>query len=125
MKRHAVIIYLIALVCIGAVGDGLNNAGIQKWGHLINALEFGFVFLTLIVLKVTTWREALICLITYTCFRIFGFDYLRNIVAGQELIYMGGENWWDLALVRQHPGGLLFARLLFLALGIGLPIKYF
>lgn len=123
MRIFIVISYLLTLVALGAVGDGLNNSGVQTWGHLLNALEIAGLFLFLIVFKITTWRIAIICLISYTCFRVFGFDYLRNIVAGQELFYMGGDNWWDMSLVKQHPGGLLFARVLFLALGIGLTIK--
>lgn len=124
MKAHWVIAYLVALVSLGAVADGLNNIGVHKLGHLLNALELGFTFVFLITFRVTTWRVAIICLLSYICFRVFGFDYLRNIVAGQDVMYMQGENWWDLALVKQNPMGLLYARLLFLALGIGLPIKY-
>lgn len=133
MKPYLLILYLIALVVIGAAGDGLNNTGVQTWGHLFEAIEILaallLVFLTVVGRweKVDTWREFLLLLGAYICIRVAGFDYIYNLVAGNDWDYVcvgEGCNWWDQLLSNWNPGGLAFSRSIFLITGISFPIKY-
>jgi len=124
MKPYLIILYLFSLVLIGASADGLNNSGVQTWGHLLEVIEVLGLFMVLIVFKLFTWRQVLLALGSYICLRVFAFDYMYNIAAGNEVYYIGGSNWWDLVLSRQYPTGLLFGRVIFLITGVAIPIKH-
>ena len=123
MKPYLIILYLFALVALGASADGLNTQ-VQTFGHLLEAIEVLGLFMFLIVFKLFTWRQVLLALGSYICLRVFAFDYMYNIVTNNELYYIGGYNWWDLALSRMYPTGLLFGRVIFLITGVAIPIKH-
>ena len=126
MKQLFILLYLFALVVIGAAGDGLDNTGVQTWGHLLGAVELLGVFLcvTLIPKEILNWRSVVALLVTYICLRMAFFDYSYNLVAGNPLFYMGGQNWWDMVFVQFPPHGVTFARVIFLATGISIPFKF-
>ena len=124
MKPYLIILYLFVLVLIGASADGLNNSGVQGYGHLLEVIEVLGLFMVLIVFKLFTWRQFAYVLGAYICFRVFAFDYMYNIAAGNELYYIGGSNWWDQALSRQYPTGLLFGRVIFLITGVAFVFNH-
>ncbi|KKK85460.1 hypothetical protein LCGC14_2773070, partial [marine sediment metagenome] len=124
MRPYLIILYLFLLTIVGASADGLNNSGVQTWGHLLEVIEVLGLFMVLIVFKLFTWRQVLLALGSYICLRVFAFDYMYNIAAGNEVYYIGGSNWWDLVLSRQYPTGLLFGRVIFLITGVAIPIKH-
>jgi len=124
MKRYILIIsYLVLLVVIGAIGDGLNNSGETDWGHLINALEIALLFICARSLQIITWRGTLLLLLSYAFIRAGLFDQIRNLVAGQEFFYFGGKNWWDKFFVMMPPFGVVTFKIVFLMVGVALPIR--
>ncbi len=123
MKPYLIILYLFSLVLIGASADGLNNSGVQTWGHLLEAIEVLGLFSFLILFKIDR-KQFLYALGAYICLRVFAFDYMYNIAAGNELYYIGGSNWWDMALSRQYPTGLLFGRVIFLIAGVAFVFNH-
>ena len=44
MRAFIILFYLLVTVLMGAVGDGLNEAGVQTWGHLFEAIEIAMLF---------------------------------------------------------------------------------
>lgn len=123
MKRLFILLYLFALVVIGAAGDGLDNMGVQTWGHLLGALELLGVYFCIAIIPRVTWRSVVLVLVTYICLRIAFFDYTYNLVAGNPLFYMGGSNWWDMFFVQFPVHGVTFARVIFLVTGVAITIK--
>lgn len=130
IRSLIILLYLLIAVAAGATGDGLNNAGIQTWGHLLEAAEVAilmFAFYAIDQDKVLTLREVLLMFGTYICLRFAFFDYLYNIAAGNSLTYLSHNNFWGklwLEWLKAEPVGIVWARSLFLGLGILLPIKY-
>ena len=123
MKPYIIIAYIIAMVIAGAVADGLNYTGLQSWGHLLETLEIAMLFGFAFLFKIVTWDKFLFALGAYICFRVAGFDYMYNWAAGNLWSYMGGQNAWDLFLVKVPPHGLVFIRTIFLATGTAFVIK--
>ena len=127
MKPYLIILYLIVLVATGATADGLNETGQQGWGHLLESIELLMAFSFVFLFKLITWREFILALVAYTFFRVAGFDYIHNLVAGNTWDYIcEGENcnWWDQLLSNWEPGGVAFARFVFFVTGISIPFKY-
>jgi len=123
MKPYLIILYLIALVAIGAAGDALNDEGIKTFGHLLRAFEIALLILAGGIFKLEL-KPLIIFLIAYICFRIVGFDYIYNWIRDIPLLEMGTSNWWDKALAKQLPMGVVFGRFIFLIVGISIPFKY-
>jgi len=64
---------------------------------------------------------------TYICLRFAFFDYSFNLFAGNELTYLSENNFWGqlwLNVLKAPPHGIVFARLVFLIVGVSLPLKY-
>jgi hypothetical protein len=116
--------YIILIVLLGSAGDGLNNRGVQTWGHLLKALEIATLLWLPYIFSLSEINQGLAITASYICLRISLFDYIRNLTAGQPLFYMGGRNWWDMLLAKLQPSGLLFARLIFLTAGLWVIYKY-
>lgn len=122
MRPFLIIGYLIACVVIAATGDGLFDSGVKVWGHTLEAFEVlalisgPFIF----KLKQRDWWAYVIALIA---FRIAFFDYTYNLIRGLPWDFVGHTSWWDIIISKQYPHGLLFGRVIFLILGIALPIK--
>ena len=111
------------MVVAGAVADGFDNNNMQVMGHLLETLEIAMLFSFAFLFKIVTWRDILLALGAYICFRVAGFDYMYNWAAGNEWSYMGGGNWWDMFLVKVPPTGLIFIRTIFFATGLSFIIK--
>ena len=103
---------------MGAIADGLNENNKKSIGHPVEALEK--VTLLLAGLLSGTW----IVLITYTAYRVVLFDYVKNLVKGDPILYLGDLGIWDRFFSKQRPGGVIFMRVLFLALAIETSIVY-
>lgn len=121
MKEARIILFLMACVLIGAASDALNATGVQTWGHLLDAVQIGLLLSGYAIVKPIKWLPYFLA---YVFFRISLFDYAYNLVAGNELFYVGGDNWWDLMLSKQMPSGVLFGRGIFLIAAIFIPIKH-
>jgi hypothetical protein len=117
MKQLALILYLLAIVAVGAIGDALYDMD-KIWAHNFNAIEIGMLLAMPFLFKYGWWA-----IVAYISFRIFAFDYTYNLVRGLPLAYVGSTSWWDLLLVKQLPMGVAFAKILFLAFGVGLIYK--
>lgn len=123
MKPFYIIGYLLIAVVLGSVSDGLNDDGLKVLGHSLEALEILLLISGAFLLKLSS-RDWVPYLVTYISFRILGFDYLYNLTRGLPWSYLGSSSYWDLFFVKQYPGGILFARVIFGILGVSLPFKY-
>ena len=93
------------------------------WGNLIKPLEILFLFMFLKTFNIITWRGAWLILLSYAFIRAGLFDHVRNLVAGQEFFYFGGENVWDKFFAMMPPFGVVTFKIVFLTVGIALPIR--
>ena len=108
---------IIGSIILAALADGLNDRGYKVIGHILEALEKPCLILA--GLFSGTW----LVLIVYIGYRVFLFDYIRNIAAGDKLTYFGTTSLWD-KFFRKYPWhGVLFAKILFLVLAITLSIR--
>jgi len=123
MRPYLIILYLICLVAIGAAADALNDTGMQTIGHASSAVEVGGLLVCGLVLNLQR-KDVLTLLIAYVCFRMVGFDYMYNAVAGLPLEYHGESSLWDGFLSQFPHHGILFARSIFLIVGISIPFKF-
>ena len=119
--RILLIISFILLVCLGAVSDVLNDTGMITIGHALGALEIGGLLCVPVLFKINI-NKLIAFVAAYVCFRIVGFDYMYNWVAGNELTYHG-QCLWDSFLSKFHHHGILFARVIFLITGIAVVFK--
>ena len=124
MTALLLILYIIACLTAGAIGDGLNDTKRKKVGHLIEAIEIALALVGATIFSVTT--ETLTPYITaYIGFRIALFDFIYNISSYRKLLDVGSSNWWDELVSKVLPAGMFFIRLLFLGLATGVTIRYF
>ena len=123
MKPYLIISYLIVLVSLGAVADGLNDANIKIIGHALGAVEVGGLLVCMGVFNLKR-TDILSLLVAYVCFRIVGFDYIYNLTVGLPMNYHGKSSLWDGFLLQFPHHGILFARVIFLAVGVSIPFKF-
>jgi len=123
MRSAYTILYLVVTVVLGASADALDSTGVYTYGHLYNALEIGLLLAAWAAFNLRR-RQVWLLVMVYAFFRFAFFDYTHNLVAGKPLVYMGGENWWDMFFAQFPPWGVAFARLIFLAAAVSLTIRY-
>ena len=123
MRPYLIILYLLVLVALGAAADALNNTGMGTIGHALGAVEVGGLLVGGLVLNLSR-RDVFALLAAYVCFRIVGFDYTWNLVAGVPLGYHGESSLWDGFLSQFPHHGILFARAIFLITGVSIPFKF-
>jgi len=123
MKPYLIILYLLLTVIIGASGDALFDTGDKLWGHGFKALEVALL-ISGMALSQLERKHLLVFLISYICLRIGFFDYTWGFVSGEGLLYIGSTSIWDKVVTMVLPMGMIFIRLLFTCLGIGLAIRY-
>jgi hypothetical protein len=122
MRGVTIILYLLITVIVGAVSDGLNDQGVKILGHVLGSAEIVLLISGAFLFRLG--RKAWIAyLVAYISFRIFAFDYSYNITRGLDILYMGSSSFWDLFFSKQYPGGLLFGRVIFAALGVGVTFN--
>ena len=108
---------VIGSIILAALADGLNDTGHKEIGHILEALEKPALILA--GLFSGTW----VVVIIYIGYRVFLFDYLRNLAAGEKLIYLGTSSLWD-KFLRKYPWhGVLFAKTVFLIMAVGLTFR--
>lgn len=122
MRKALIILFLIMMVIIAAISDGLFDEGLKIWGHSLEAIEILLLVSGpfLFKLKRRDWIPYLVSLIA---FRVCFFDYTYNLVRHLPIFFVGNTSWWDIFLSKQPPHGLVFGRIIFLTLAVALPIK--
>ena len=123
MKPYLIILYLIGLVVLGAAADALNDTDMKTIGHALGAVEVVGLLIGGMLFNLTR-RHVLAFIAAYVCFRIVGFDYTYNLVSGLPLGYHGTSCLWDGFLSQFPHHGILFARAIFLAVGVSIPFKF-
>lgn len=118
MRAITIILYLILAVIVGGVSDGLNDTGVKILGHALGSLEIVLLISGAFLFRLER-RSWIAYLVAYISFRILAFDYTYNITRGLDLLYLGSSSLWDLFFSKQYPGGVLFARIIFAGLGVG------
>jgi hypothetical protein len=119
MRPYAVILYLTSCITLGAVADGLNVAGVQTWGHLLEAYEALLLFSVGFLFR----KQFFVILLSYAFLRVGLFDYIFNLSSGQDFFHVGGTNWWDMMISKWPPVPVLGAKVLFLITGVAIPLK--
>ena len=118
MKPYLIILYIIACIVTGAIADGLNDTGVQTWGHLLEAVE------VLMLISFVLFKPKFIpLLLAYIFLRIAFFDIAYNLTAGHDWLHVGTSNWWDMFLSKQLPFGVVFGRVVFLVTGIAISLR--
>jgi len=118
------ILYIIVCISAGAIADGLNDTGHGKAGHLLEAAEMLLALTGATIFAVTT--QTLIPYLTaYIGFRIALFDIIYNISSHRKVFSQGSGNVWDDFLSKYPQIGVVFMRMVFLLLAIGISIRYF
>ena len=118
-----VIITYVAQIGFQAAGDALKDSGHKQWGHALNATSVGILLASPLWINYDRskwyWYMA-----SYVTLRIGLFDPIYNASRGLNVDYIGGTSNWDLFL-KEHlkPPGTLFARSVFLTVGIAIPIN--
>ena len=119
-----IISYLIACISAGAIGDALNDKGKQNAGHIVIALEALLALVGATIFSVTP--DTLIAYVSvYIGLRIAFFDIIYNITSGRPILSMGSSNLWDRFFSKYPPVGVIFMRVIFLSLAVGLSFKFF
>lgn len=119
-----IILYQVATIILGASGDALNDKGKQNLGHALRAAETALALLGATIFGVTT--ETLIAYLSvYIGLRIALFDLIYNVTAKRPILSMGTSNIWDRFFSKYPPVGVMFMRVIFLSLAIGLSFKFF
>lgn len=125
-RPFLIIIYLVAMVAMGAIGDGLFGSGHKTWGHACKAAEVGMLLGGSFIFGIP--RDGwLPYLASYVFIRFAVFDYAYNLTRGLPLSYHGGTSFYDNFVNRlAAPGhGWAFAKIISTAVGIALIIKNF
>ena len=124
MTALLLILYIIACIATGAAADGLNDTNRKKVGHLLEAGEIGLALVGATIFSVTP--DTLIAYVSvYIGLRIAFFDIIYNITSGRPILSMGSSNLWDRFFSKYPPVGVIFMRVIFLSLAVGLSFKFF
>lgn len=121
MKQLSVILYFIAVVIIGALGDALYDTGVKVWAHSLEVLWGAMLLFAFPIFKPSSWIAFVVALIAWN---VVGFDTLYNLFAGLEWNYIGTTSLWDRFFSNYPYQGLLWVKGIFLILAVSLPIKY-
>ena len=119
-----IIFYMIVTISIAAIGDALFDSNDKLIGHIFHAIEVLLLIIGGVIFKVSI-KDLYKWVIIYTCFNIAGFDILYNWVRGIPILQAGSTSYWDKLVDMILPMGMVFIRILFLWLGIGLIFKFF
>ena len=114
------ILLYILIVILKAVSDGLNDSGFKGWGHAVNSLWIGALFIIPNFVFLLSWY---IQIISFTLLMIALFDYTYNLTRGLKISFVGTTSWWDQAIAKVPFGFMLFVRLIALIVGIFLILN--
>lgn len=121
-----ILIIFIALILFRAIGDGLFDIGNKREAQRYKDVET-FLFLVIpYIYHIETLLDLLTYILAYAFIRFAIFDYARNIVAGDKITHIGITKDYD-KLLRKFKApwwGWLFAKIIFLTVGISLIFKF-
>ncbi len=121
MKRALIILYLVACVIIGALGDALYDEGIKVWAHSIEVLWGAMLLFAFPILKPHNWKAFVAALIAWN---VVLFDTAYNLFRHLPIDYIGSTSLWDKFFSNYPIQGLLWVKFIFLILAVSLHIKY-
>jgi len=118
-----IIMTYVGQIGLQAAGDALKDNGHKQWGHALDAASLGIVLASPLWIDYDRskwyWYAA-----SYVTLRIGLFDPIYNVSRGLPIDYIGGTSNWDLFLRdKLKPPGTLFARSVYLTIGISIPIN--
>jgi len=123
MKRYLIILYLIALVAVGAAADSLAHMNYVELSVAMDLLE-KFLLLSgpfIFRLNIKQWFIYVLALLL---FYMVGFDYFYNWIHSLPWDYHGSVKLWDRVLAQFPTHGIVFTRVILLTLGVSLTLKY-
>lgn len=94
MKKYIPYLIMFLVIVLDATGDGLRTLGFQKAHHVLEA-SWIVLFFVVWALSQFKWQYAL----TYVLCRIWAFNLVYNIVAGNKFGYLSEGNFYDSALI--------------------------
>lgn len=113
-------------IALNAIGNGLDDDGHKEWGHACTAMSYGLLLATPFIFNVdkSNWGWYIA---SYVSLRIALFDPIYNSVRDLPIGYYGDSSVSDQFLQwTQPPTGLqMFGRVIFLGIGISIPINEF
>jgi len=123
MQPYLITAYFFVLIVIGSGGDALMHRDRKEVGHILQSSELALAFFMSNVFQLDFMRLGL-ALLAYAFVRFALFSYAWNL-------WYGGVPWWyvgktdilDKFLSKYPWGGVLFARVITLATGIGIVFK--
>jgi len=117
---------ILFLILLGATADGLNFADQKTIGHALEAVEILGLMTLPVIIGLKKWKPIILFVVAYTLIRFALFGYIFNAVSGLPWDYIGVVDPVDklMELFKAPAHGILFARVVFLAAGVSIPIKY-
>lgn len=122
LKPYLIILYMIATVIVLSLGDGLFDKGLKLWGHAIQAFSFVVVLSGPVIFGITL-RKLVWWIFVLACWHIVLFDYGYNYFHDLPWNWIGHTSIWDLFIAKQLPSGVIIGRIIFLIVGVAIPIK--
>ena len=116
-------ITILSLVILSALSDSLNFRGNKTAGHALRYIELPLLIAATMICGITGWIELGLFIVAYAFVRFALFSYIWNIVTGQHWTYVGVVDPVDRFLRKFPAHGILFARVVFLVVGIAITIK--
>ena len=114
---------ILLLVILSALSDSLNFRGNKTAGHALRYIELPGLIAATFVCGITGWVDTGLFILAYGFIRFALFSYIWNIVTGQHWTYVGVVDPVDRFLSKFPAHGVLFARVVFLIVGIAITIK--
>jgi hypothetical protein len=116
------ILLFITSITFNAIGDGKNNDNEKTIGHIFNAFS---ILVLLLIPSIIVWDRNpwVIYILSYAFLRAAIFDIAYNLTRGLPWNYIGSTSITDKLWVK-FGGQPTFVRIIFLIVGISLPLKY-
>lgn len=90
MKKYIPYLIMFLVIVLDATGDGFRTLGMQKAHHVLEA-SWIVLFFTAWALSKFKWQYAL----TFVLCRIWAFNFIYNLVAGNKFGYLSDGNYYD------------------------------
>ena len=117
-----ILLIFISHIITNAVGDGLNQSGKKDWGHLIKAISLLILLVSPFIIEP---NNIVLYILGYMFIREALFDFIRNIVKGDPLCFIGTSgfrakmiNW-----LAPYPILIILTRIMLLVVGILIIIR--
>ena len=117
------ILWQVATVLAGGIGDGLMDNGSKHWGHALRAVEAGMLISGPFVFDLER-RDALPWLSGYLLFRVGMKDWAYNLTRELPLTYTGTTSVYDDVMSGIPPHGQVWIKSICIMTGFGITIKH-